>query len=314
MDHTPPLLTSPTELGLLLSFPPLSQQIGTTFDNNPTVVAILRYYCFITQNMDYLHRHLEWHDIEQTGLFGHLMISHSFQDDIRPLIEEYRRRSRRDEPYNQRPEPPRTPSNPRSEEPSLSDIPIPPEDIPLPTSDKSSNSLIPRTVSIHDRASSSLSSFDENELLNELLDYHTAPTNQHNRVDEPVDNEPVAPDSPMGSQEHPIDVDEIPEVPTPNIVPDDPTLDGFLHYLRHEVHIVCGKCKRTGHTRRQCIWTREIICNRCEQQGHSERSCNAVLHMDQGRFARQSPPWLIIQRQHEWKTEADTSLMLANTH
>ena len=36
-------LTSPTELGLLLSFPPLSQQIGTTFDNNPTVLAILRY-------------------------------------------------------------------------------------------------------------------------------------------------------------------------------------------------------------------------------------------------------------------------------
>ena len=192
------------------------------------------------------------------------MNSHSFQDDIRPLIEEYRRRSRRDKPYNQRPEPPRTPSDPRSKEPSLSDIPTPPEDIPLPTSDESSNSSIPHTVPIHDCASSSLSSFDENE-SNESLDFHTAPTNQHNRVDEPV-----APDSPMGSQEHPIDVNEILEVPTPNVVPDDPTLDGFLHYLRHEVHIVCGKCKRTGHTRCQCIWTREIVCNRCEQQGHSE--------------------------------------------
>ena len=64
MDHTPPLMTSPTELGLLLSFPPLNQQIGTTFDNNPTVLAILHYYCFITQNMDHLHRNLERHDIE----------------------------------------------------------------------------------------------------------------------------------------------------------------------------------------------------------------------------------------------------------
>ena len=51
MDYTPPLMTSPTELGLLLSFPPLSQQIGTTFDNNPTVLAILRYYCFITNTV-----------------------------------------------------------------------------------------------------------------------------------------------------------------------------------------------------------------------------------------------------------------------
>ena len=92
MDHAPPLMTSPTELGLLLSFPPLNQQIGATFDNNPTILAILRYYCFITQNMDHLNLNLEQHDIERTDLFGHLMNSHTFQDDIRPLIEEYRQR------------------------------------------------------------------------------------------------------------------------------------------------------------------------------------------------------------------------------
>ena len=91
------------------------------------------------------------------------MNSHSFQDDIRPLIEEYRRRSRCDKPYNQRPEPPRTPSDPRSEEPSLSDISTPPEDIPLPTSNESSNLSIPHTVPIHDRTTSNLSSFDEDD-------------------------------------------------------------------------------------------------------------------------------------------------------
>ena len=139
MDHAPPLMTSPTELGLLLSFPPLNQQIGATFDNNPTILAILRYYCFITQNMDHLNLNLEQHDIERTDLFGHLMNSHTFQDDIRPLIEEYRQRIWRHKPYDRRPEPPRTPSDPRSEEPSLSDIPISPEDIPLPTSNESSN-------------------------------------------------------------------------------------------------------------------------------------------------------------------------------
>ena len=164
MDYTPPLMTSPTELGLLLSFPPLNQQIGTTFDNNPTVLAILRYYCFITQNMDHLHRNLERHDIERTDLFRHLMSNCSFEDDIRLLIEEYQWRSRRDEPYNQRPKAPQTPSDPQSEEPSLSDAPTPPENIPLPTSDESSNSSLPNTVPIHDHTSSQ-SSFDVNELL-----------------------------------------------------------------------------------------------------------------------------------------------------
>ena len=64
MDYTSSLMTSPTELGLLLTFPPLNQQIGTTFDDSPTTLAILRYYCFITQNMDHLHRNLKQHDIE----------------------------------------------------------------------------------------------------------------------------------------------------------------------------------------------------------------------------------------------------------
>ena len=284
MDHTSPLMTSPAELGLLLSFPPLSPQIGATFNNNPTVLAILRYYCFITQNIDHLQLNLERHDNERTGLFGHLMESDAFQNDIRPLIEEYRQRIRRNELYDRRPEPPRTPSDPRSEEPSLSDIPVSPKDILLPTSNESSDPSIPITVSIHDRASSSLSSFDTNESLNESLDYYTAPTNPHERVNEPIHTQSVTSDSPLGSQEHPIDVDDIPEVPMPDIVLNDPSIDGFLHYLRHEVQIICGKCKRTGHTRPQCIWSREIICNRCEQQGHSERSCNADMYINWARF------------------------------
>ena len=114
---------------------------------------------------------------------------------------------------------------------NLPDIPISPEDIPLPTSNESSNPSIPVTVPIHDHASSSLSSFDENKSLNKSLDYHTALTNPHDRVNEPVHNQSITPDSPLGSQEHPINIDDIPEVLIPNIVPNDPSIDGFLHYL-----------------------------------------------------------------------------------
>ena len=47
---------------------------------------------------------LKRHNIERTDLFGHLMNSPAFQNDIRPLIEEYRQRIRRNEPYDRRPE------------------------------------------------------------------------------------------------------------------------------------------------------------------------------------------------------------------
>ena len=171
-----------------------------------SVLAILRYYCFITQNMDHLHLNLKRHDIERTDLFGHLMNSHAFQDNIRPFDR-------------------------RISTKNLPDIPISPEDIPLPTSNESSNPSIPVTVPIHDHASSSLSSFDENKSLNKSLDYHTALTNPHDRVNEPVHNQSITPDSPLGSQEHPINIDDIPEVLIPNIVPNDPSIDGFLHYL-----------------------------------------------------------------------------------
>ena len=162
----------------------------------------------------------------------------------------------------------------------MTDAPTPPENIPLPPSNGSLNSSPQNTVPIQDRTSSSLESYNEDKSLN----FHMAPSDQKNN-----------PNPPPGSQDNPIDVNEIPLSPTSNALPNDPSVDGFLHYLQHEVYIICGKCKKTGHTRPQCIWNREVVCDRCKQQGHSERSCNAEMYIDQGRFGRQSPPWLIIQ-------------------
>ena len=133
MDYIP-LMTSPTELGMLLTYPPLNQQVSTTFTDNPTALTILLYYCFLTQNMDHLQWNLKRHDVERTNLFTHLLNNRTFEDSLQPILEEFRQRTRWNEPYNQRPEPPRTPSNPRSEELLMSDAPTPPEDIPLPMS------------------------------------------------------------------------------------------------------------------------------------------------------------------------------------
>ena len=79
-------MTSPTELGLLLTFPPLNQQIGAAFDDSSTTLAILWYYCFLTQNINHLQRNLEQDNIERTDLFGHLLNNRTFEDSLRPLI------------------------------------------------------------------------------------------------------------------------------------------------------------------------------------------------------------------------------------
>ena len=277
-DNTPSLMLSPDELGRLVTYPPLNQQIGATFGNNPTTLAVLRYYCFLTQNIDQLRLDLERHDIERTDIFGHMMNSQSFQNSVRPLVEEFRQRPRRNEPYNQRPTPPRTPSVLFSNDPSRYDVPTSPRDIPLPPSDESPPTT--NTVPIHDNESD-LSSYDES------LSFYTPPTDP----------------GPLGSQSNPIDVDQFTTPPSSDVKSDDSSVEGFFHYTDNGVQIVCGRCGRTGHTKRQCIWTNMVTCDRCEQRGHSRKYCTAEIIVDRGRMGRQSPPWISVQQPHAWKTE-----------
>jgi len=274
-----PLMLSPDELERLVNYPPLNHQIGATFSTNPTTLAVLRYYCFLTHNMDQLHLDLERHDIKRTDLFGHLMHNTGFQSSMRPLVEEFRQRPRRNEPYNRRPTPPHTPSNPNSSEPSLYDTPTSPKDVPLPLSDESIPST--NTVPIHDykSANSDSSSGDES------LEFHTPPT------------------EPLGSQSNPIDVDQFTTPPSSNIASNDSSVEGFFHYTERGVQIVCSRCGRTGHTKRQCIWTSVVTCDRCEQSGHSRRNCTAEILIDRARMDRNSPPYINILRPHEWKTD-----------
>lgn len=276
-NNTPSLMLSPSELGRLVTYPPLNNQIGATFGTNPTTLAVLRYYCFLTQNMDQLHLDLERHDVERADLFRHLIHNTGFLNSMQPLVEEFRQRPRRSEPYNRRPTPPRTPSVPISVEPSLYDAPDSPKDIPLPPSDESP----PITVPIHDHESESsdISSDDES------LDFHTPPTD------------------PLGSQSNPIDVDEFTTPPSSDVVSDDSSVEGFFHYTANGVQIVCGRCGRTGHTKRQCIWTNPVTCDRCEQRGHSRRYCTAEIIVDRSRMGRRSPPWISVVRPHTWKSE-----------
>jgi hypothetical protein len=277
-DNTPSLMLSPQELGRLITYPPLTQQLSATFGNNPTTIAVLRYYCFLTQNIDQLQLDLERHNNERTDLFAHMMTSQGFQNLVRPLVDEFRQRPRRNEPYNRRPTPPRTPSVPFSNDPSQYDAPTPPRDVPLPPADETPP--LTTTVPINDNESD-LSSYDES------LTFHTPPTDP----------------GPLGSQSNPIDVDQFTTPASSSVISDDSSVDGFFHYTDYGVQIVCGRCGRTGHTRRQCIWTNVVTCDRCEQRGHSRKYCTAEITVDRGRMGRQSPPWLHILRPHAWKTE-----------
>ena len=150
----------------------------------------------------------------------------------------------------------------------MTDAPTPPKNIPLPASTESSSSSPPNDIPICDCAPSNLSPYNENEssdfhtaLTNqpdsthhavpihdhstssldsydedESLDFHTALTIPPDPTNDPINNELVYPNFPPGSQDNPIDVDQV--SPVSCTIPNDPTIDGFLHYLKHEVYIV----------------------------------------------------------------------------
>ena len=78
--------------------------------------------------------------------------------------------------------------------------------------------------------------------------------------------------TPPGTQGNPINVDKIPsqkqqDTPSPTI--------GILYQTRSGLsHYTCSRCKRLGHTSRECIWSGPIICEQCGKSGHPRVDCD----------------------------------------
>jgi hypothetical protein len=121
------LMLSPHELSRLVLEPSMPPIISHTFRRAPTQTAVLRYYAFLSQSIYNHEKELERLREEQEAICGFLTDSPMFRRRVAPLVNDFRRWTRRPRfhPYSRTPTPPSTPSNDNSSEPP-SDIVIHP--------------------------------------------------------------------------------------------------------------------------------------------------------------------------------------------
>jgi hypothetical protein len=121
------LMLSPHELSQLVLEPSMPPIIAHTFLRAPTQTAVLRYYAFLSQSIYNHEKVLERLHEEQEAICGYLTDSPTFRKRVAPLVNDFRRWTRRPHfyPYSRTPTPPSTPSNDDSSEPP-SDIVIRP--------------------------------------------------------------------------------------------------------------------------------------------------------------------------------------------
>lgn len=113
------LQLSPHEFSRLLLDPEMIHQVSRALDSDPLHSVITRYFCYASQAIDRLEFELEIHRREQGRIFDRLFENQTFQDRIRPIVQNYRRRNMH-HPYNRTPSPPHTPSDDNSSDPPSS--------------------------------------------------------------------------------------------------------------------------------------------------------------------------------------------------
>ena len=255
-SETPGLLdTSAAELAWMITQPDAPATISRTFAGQHTSLALLRQYAFVSTGVYQLRTELSRHRKEQNSLFHILMTSQPFQDTISPILQEFRRRRVEENPSSYQ-----TPS-PEPIPPAFQTVPSSPvmtERIEERSRAPSPRNNEPRTVEMH---SPSL----ENITL----------SNEHN----PIPPTLAVNTGLFGSQENPIDIDQIPD----HLV----RLDSGLRRPRSSpIPLRCLTCGRNGHTSPDCIWSGPIVCGYCMEIGHGQRNCRN-LRRDMARYDSQ---------------------------
>ena len=111
----PPPLPSPQEFSCIITDPDMVDTIARRFTSKPTSTAVLRYYSFLSQNIEIIEQQLEQHHMEREAIYTHLFESRSFRTRIRPIVSEWRHRQaqirRGFHPYDRPTSLPRYPSD-----------------------------------------------------------------------------------------------------------------------------------------------------------------------------------------------------------
>jgi hypothetical protein len=240
--------TSAVEISRMLVDPIADERLRTTFEPYQTLYAVLRQYHFVTRGLNHILYDLARHRTERDTLYHSLMTSIQFQELLEPILMDFRRRQRTNDP---------------------SPLAIPSI---LPPSTTTTDS--PRSVSIHSPPQITTpindppTSASPSGSNRSFLSYYTA--SQEELGTHPIDVD-LLPDQQvttsyeeMGTQTNPIDVDrfDFPSLRTNNVrkIHSAPLL-GY-----------CIICERIGHPTARCL-RRIEPCDYCSEIGHHRTEC-----------------------------------------
>jgi hypothetical protein len=90
--------TSAVELSRMLVDPISDERLRTTFEPYQTLYAVLRQYHFVTRGLNHILYDLNRHRTERNTLYHSLMTSIQFQEMLEPILMDFRRRQRTNDP------------------------------------------------------------------------------------------------------------------------------------------------------------------------------------------------------------------------
>ena len=283
------MMLLPGELAIMFQTENFTHQVAQAFINDPTTSTMLQHFSFLSFSIQHLELNIERHRQEQESIFGPLIHQRRFRECMEPLVTAYGHQTRatRNHPYSHTPSPISTPSDPHSHDPPSNDKPRPvtcwewfrnirfvgPPSMSLPTGNTSYHTAPEGPTKID------LNNF----LMQQSPNKMGLPIRQLQRTTLP------------GTQENLINVDRIPtrkrqDTPSPTV--------RILYWTRSgPSHYTCSRCKQSGHTSQECIWSGPIICHQCGKSGHVKKDCmeQSLCSFCGGRHMRERKPcnWAI---------------------
>ena len=263
------IMLSLGELAIMFQSEGFAPKVADTFVDDPHLSMMLCHFSFLSFSIQHLEMNAERHWQELEDIFGPLNRRKWFHERMEPLITTYRHQNRgtQNHPYSHTPSPITTPSNPESHHPPSSDEPRPPHR-PIVQKPWFQNVRFVRSPSM--------------KLPTENTSYHTAceestEIDPNNFLMQQPSNEKgpligwLQKTTPLGMQENPIDIDRLPskkQQDTPS-----PTIRILYQTRLGPSRYTCLRCKRSGHTSQECIWSGPIICQQCGKSGHMKKDC-----------------------------------------
>jgi hypothetical protein len=280
-DTTDLLVTTPVELSRMILEPGMPRILTNAFAPDPTSLAMLRHYYFLSESQRVLRQQIARHNTERSELFQSLMGRREFQIFMFPVLNEYRTIHSSLPPYDQH--------SPAVDNPHSFGNPPPPLVENPPTSPSAPTSNDDNTSSSTDEARTveitPMDTIDEEESTSSedsMISFYTRDEETRSGLAVTF----YTANSEPGSQQNPIDVDRLfvrTDTPHPAIhilrrTRSNPINDRQTTRLTSNSESslplsYCKICGLHGHLPDGCLRMGPFVCTYCREIGHEFPDC-----------------------------------------